>query len=146
MNRSRPGVPRDPLHLHLPRGRRALLAIPAMGAVVLVLLWGVIFARLSVERDATLRESTASAAILSSALEQHTVKAIHQVDQITRFVKYEYEKMPDHFETLGLPRRFAIATCLAMLAMLIPATAANAQSAEGRGLSQRGDVHQQPGK
>jgi diguanylate cyclase (GGDEF)-like protein len=72
-----------------------------MGAVVLVLLWGVIFARLSVERDATLRESTASAAILSSALEQHTVKAIHQVDQITRFVKYEYEKMPDHFDLIG---------------------------------------------
>jgi diguanylate cyclase (GGDEF)-like protein len=98
MKRSRPGVPREPLYAHLPRRRRALLAIPAMGAVVLVLLWGVIFARLSVERDATLRESMASAAILSSALEQHTVKAIHQVDQITRFVKYEYEKTPDHFD------------------------------------------------
>jgi hypothetical protein len=67
--------------------RRALLAIPALGVLVLILLWTVIFARLSVEKDATSREAMASAAILSAALEQHTVKAIHQVDQITRFVK-----------------------------------------------------------
>ena len=80
------------------RRRRALLAIPVLGTLVLGLLWAVIFARLSVERDATTHESTASAAILSSALEQHTIKAIHQVDQITRFVKYEYEKSPGDFD------------------------------------------------
>jgi diguanylate cyclase (GGDEF)-like protein len=80
-----------------PRRRRALFAIPALGALVLVLLWTVIFARLSVERDAATHASMASAAILSSALEQHTIKAIHQVDQITRFVKYEFEKTPGQF-------------------------------------------------
>ncbi|VXB73109.1 EAL/GGDEF domain-containing protein [Burkholderia sp. 8Y] len=83
------------------RRRRALLAIPVLGSILLVLLWAVIFARLSVERDATTHESTASAAILSSALEQHTIKAIHQVDQITRFVKYEYEKAPEHFNLIA---------------------------------------------
>ncbi len=81
-----------------PKRTRALLAIPALGMLVLVLLWAVIFTRLSVEKEATLREATASAAILSAALEQHTVKAIHQVDQITRFVKYEFEKSPGHFD------------------------------------------------
>ncbi|CAH2778784.1 MAG: Sensory box/GGDEF family protein [uncultured Paraburkholderia sp.] len=78
--------------------RRALLAIPALGVLVLILLWTVIFARLSVEKEATYREAMASAAILSAALEQHTIKAIHQVDQITRFVKYEFEKTPGHFD------------------------------------------------
>ncbi|CAH2916862.1 MAG: Sensory box/GGDEF family protein [uncultured Paraburkholderia sp.] len=78
--------------------RRALLAIPALGVFVLILLWTVIFARLSVEKEATYREAMASAAILSAALEQHTIKAIHQVDQITRFVKYEFEKTPGHFD------------------------------------------------
>ncbi|HYS65077.1 MAG TPA: EAL domain-containing protein [Paraburkholderia sp.] len=78
--------------------RRALLAIPALGVLVLILLWTVIFARLSVEKEATYREAMASAAILSAALEQHTVKAIHQVDQITRFVKYEFEKTPSSFD------------------------------------------------
>ncbi|TAL92536.1 MAG: EAL domain-containing protein [Paraburkholderia sp.] len=78
--------------------RRALLAIPALGVLVLILLWVVIFARLSVEKETTYREAMASSAILSAALEQHTVKAIHQVDQITRFVKYEFEKAPDHFD------------------------------------------------
>ncbi|CAG4888553.1 bifunctional diguanylate cyclase/phosphodiesterase [Paraburkholderia saeva] len=78
--------------------RRALLAIPALGVLVLILLWTVIFARLSVEKETTYREAMASSAILSAALEQHTVKAIHQVDQITRFVKYEFEKTPNHFD------------------------------------------------
>jgi diguanylate cyclase (GGDEF)-like protein len=80
------------------RRRRALLAIPVLGTFVLALLWAVIFARLSVEREATTHESMSSAAILSAALEQHTIKAIHQVDQITRFVKYEYEKSPYNFD------------------------------------------------
>ncbi|MDR5756530.1 EAL domain-containing protein [Caballeronia sp. LZ035] len=83
------------------RRRRALLAIPVLGTFVLVLLWAVIFARLSVEREATTHESMSSAAILSAALEQHTIKAIHQVDQITRFVKYEYEKSPDNFDLIA---------------------------------------------
>ena len=81
--------------------RRAFLVIPALGVLVLVLLWTVIFARLSVEKEATYREAMASAAILSAALEQHTIKAIHQVDQITRFVKYEFEKTPNHFDLSG---------------------------------------------
>ncbi|MDR5854043.1 EAL domain-containing protein [Caballeronia sp. LZ062] len=83
------------------RRRRALLAIPVLGSLLLVLLWAVIYARLSVEHEATTHESMASAAILSSALEQHTIKAIHQVDQITRFVKYEYEKAPEHFNLIA---------------------------------------------
>ncbi|CAB3764727.1 bifunctional diguanylate cyclase/phosphodiesterase [Paraburkholderia solisilvae] len=81
--------------------RRALLAIPALGVLVLILLWTVIFARLSVEKESTYRETMASAGILSAALEQHTVKAIHQVDQITRFVKYEFEKSPGRFDLAG---------------------------------------------
>ncbi|WP_174364378.1 EAL domain-containing protein [uncultured Caballeronia sp.] len=97
MNRSRPKAPRDMKHADFPRRSRALFAIPALGALVLVLLWTVIFARLSVEREAATHASMASAAILSSALEQHTIKAIHQVDQITRFVKYEFEKTPGQF-------------------------------------------------
>ncbi|MDN7673960.1 EAL domain-containing protein [Burkholderia oklahomensis] len=79
------------------RRRRALFAIPLLGTLALALLWVAIIARLSVEKDSAYREAAASAAILSTALEQHTVKAIHQVDQITRFVKYEFEKSPAHF-------------------------------------------------
>ncbi|AOJ02522.1 MULTISPECIES: bifunctional diguanylate cyclase/phosphodiesterase [Burkholderia] len=79
------------------RRRRALFAIPLLGTLALALLWVAIIARLSVEKDSAYREAVASAAILSTALEQHTVKAIHQVDQITRFVKYEFEKSPAHF-------------------------------------------------
>lgn len=102
MNRTRPKVSHDGQHSGLPpRRRRALFVIPVLGTLVLVLLWTVIFARLAVEREATTHESMASAAILSSALEQHTIKAIHQVDQVTRFVKYEYEKSPENFNLIS---------------------------------------------
>ncbi|WP_207004467.1 bifunctional diguanylate cyclase/phosphodiesterase [Trinickia mobilis] len=84
---------------------RALLAIPLLGVLVLILLWTVIYARLSVEKETTYREAMASAAILSAALEQHTIKAIHQVDQITRFVKYEFEKNPSHFDLATTVRK-----------------------------------------
>jgi diguanylate cyclase (GGDEF)-like protein len=78
--------------------RRSLLAIPLLGLLLLGLLWVVIVTRLQVEKESAYRESNASAAILTAALEQHTIKAIHQVDQITRFVKYEFEKSPDDFD------------------------------------------------
>jgi diguanylate cyclase (GGDEF)-like protein len=97
MNLPRPHLARDARAGHDPR-RRALIAIPVLGLLVLVLLWTVISARLSVERESTNREAAASAAILSAALEQHTIKAIHQVDQITRFVKFEFEKSPRNFD------------------------------------------------
>ncbi|WP_258002333.1 putative bifunctional diguanylate cyclase/phosphodiesterase [Burkholderia sp. WAC0059] len=75
-----------------------LFAIPALGLLVVILIWAAVFARLSGERDAALREARASASTLSAALEQHTVRTVRQVDQITRFIQYEYEKSPDRFD------------------------------------------------
>lgn len=95
--RSNHTPPNRPLRATRKSRRRALFAIPLLGMLALALLWAVIIARLSVEKDSAYKEAAASAAILSSALEQHTVKAIHQVDQITRFVKFEFEKSPAHF-------------------------------------------------
>ncbi|AOJ22426.1 EAL domain-containing protein [Burkholderia cenocepacia] len=95
--RSNHTPPNRPLRAPRKSRRRALFAIPLLGMLALALLWAVIIARLSVEKDSAYKEAAASAAILSSALEQHTVKAIHQVDQITRFVKFEFEKSPARF-------------------------------------------------
>lgn len=78
--------------------KRTLLAIPALGIVLLLVLWGVIGSRLSMERESVYQDAGSSASILSSALEQHTVKAIHQIDQITRFIKFEFEKAPNQFD------------------------------------------------
>ncbi|GAB7539598.1 bifunctional diguanylate cyclase/phosphodiesterase [Burkholderia sp. 3C] len=77
--------------------RRTLFAIPLLGMIAIALLWTAIVMRLSIEKDSAYREAAASAAILSTALEQHTIKSIHQVDQITRFVKFEFEKSPERF-------------------------------------------------
>jgi diguanylate cyclase (GGDEF)-like protein len=88
--------------------KRSLLAIPVLGLLILAMLWAVIFTRLSVEKDSVDHASMASAAILSAALEQHTIRAIHQVDQITRFVKYEFEKSPGHFDLASTVRKGVI--------------------------------------
>ncbi|KAG0162423.1 hypothetical protein DFQ30_002049, partial [Apophysomyces sp. BC1015] len=79
-------------------GQRSLWAIPLLGLLILILLWVIVYAQLQGERESSQREAMASAALLSAAFEQHTVKAIHQVDQITRFVKYEFEKSPKRFD------------------------------------------------
>jgi len=53
----------DDAYVMLPQDASVPLAVLALGALVLVLLWTVIFARLSVERDAATHASMASAAI-----------------------------------------------------------------------------------
>jgi len=78
--------------------KRTLFMIPALGVLLLLVLWGGIGSRLSIEQDSVYQESVNSSDILSSALEQHTIKAIHQIDQITRFIKYEYERSPQQFD------------------------------------------------
>lgn len=89
--------PFDPQDDYRDSRKWALFAIPALGLILLAILWTVIGTRLSVEHRTVSADSAASADILASALEQHTVKAIHQIDQITRFIKFEYEKDPAHF-------------------------------------------------
>jgi len=55
MSQSRFSDPRDTSARRDPAvsRRRALLVIPALGVLVLILLWAVIFARLSVEAEAS---------------------------------------------------------------------------------------------
>jgi len=115
---------------------RALFVVPALGVVVLAVLWGVIFARLSVEKDAAMRDATTSAAILATSLERHTVRAIHQVDQITRFVKYEYEKAPAGFDLAGTVDNAVVqGDSLVQVSLL---------DAHGRLVASTADPHPQP--
>ncbi|AIO68414.1 EAL domain-containing protein [Burkholderia oklahomensis] len=118
------------------RRRRALFAIPLLGTLALALLWVAIIARLSVEKDSAYREAAASAAILSTALEQHTVKAIHQVDQITRFVKYEFEKSPAHFNLASTVEKGVVPSDTLIQVSLL--------DSRGRLLANTADPHPKP--
>ncbi|KAF1029104.1 MAG: putative signaling protein [Burkholderia plantarii] len=127
-------------HLRLSRARktrrRALFAIPLLGMIALALLWAVIVVRLSVEKDSAYREAAASAAILSTALEQHTIKAIHQVDQITRFVKFEFEKSPEHFNLSSTVEKGVVPSDTLIQVSLL--------DAEGRLVSNTTEPHPKP--
>ncbi|ODP31888.1 dGTP triphosphohydrolase [Pandoraea sp. ISTKB] len=76
---------------------RSIVAILIFGLLILVLLWTAVLWRISIEHKAILRDTAASASTVSTALEQQTLRAIRQVDQITRFVKYEYERRHNDF-------------------------------------------------
>ncbi|MCI3206888.1 dGTP triphosphohydrolase [Pandoraea capi] len=76
---------------------RSIVAILIFGLLILVLLWTAVLWRISIEHKAILRDTAASASTVSTALEQQTLRAIRQVDQITRFVKYEYERRRSDF-------------------------------------------------
>ncbi|VVE26784.1 dGTP triphosphohydrolase [Pandoraea horticolens] len=77
---------------------RAIVAILIFGFLILVLVWTAVLWRISIEHKAVLRDTAASASTVATALEQQTLRAIRQVDQITRFVKYEYERRRGDFE------------------------------------------------
>ncbi|VVE51581.1 dGTP triphosphohydrolase [Pandoraea capi] len=92
----------EPSMMGARRGRwatsyRSIVAILIFGLLILVLLWTAVLWRISIEHKAILRDTAASASTVSTALEQQTLRAIRQVDQITRFVKYEYERRRSDF-------------------------------------------------
>ncbi|WP_175760354.1 bifunctional diguanylate cyclase/phosphodiesterase [Burkholderia ambifaria] len=134
--RSNHTPPTRPLRAPRKSRRRALFAIPLLGMLALALLWAVIIARLSVEKDSAYKEAAASAAILSSALEQHTVKAIHQVDQITRFVKFEFEKSPAHFNLASAVEKGVVPSDTLIQVSLV--------NAKGILFANTADIHPQP--
>lgn len=77
---------------------RSIVAILIFGVLILVLMWTAVLWRVSIEHRAILRDTAASASTVATALEQQTLRAIRQVDQITRFVKYEYERRRGDFD------------------------------------------------
>lgn len=77
---------------------RSIVAILIFGLLILILLWTAVLWRVSIEYKAILRDAAASASTVASALEQQTLRAIRQVDQTTRFVKYEYEHRRGEFD------------------------------------------------
>ncbi|VVE41538.1 putative signaling protein [Pandoraea cepalis] len=77
---------------------RSIAAILIFGLLILILVWTAVLWRIAIERQAILRDAAASASTVTTALEQHTLRAIRQVDQLTRFVKYEFERRHGHFD------------------------------------------------
>ncbi|GAB3627946.1 dGTP triphosphohydrolase [Pandoraea terrae] len=76
---------------------RSIAAILVFGFVILMLVWSGVLWRLESERTIRMRDTAASASTVAAALEQQTLRGIRQVDQITRFVKYEFERDRDSF-------------------------------------------------
>ncbi|WP_240702320.1 sensor domain-containing diguanylate cyclase [Trinickia terrae] len=74
---------------------RTLLLIPALTFAVLCVLWCTILLRLEVEKAAALRDTRLAARMLADSLRTHTLKTIHDVDEIALLVKYGYEKAHD---------------------------------------------------
>ncbi|WP_287496326.1 EAL domain-containing protein [Pandoraea sp. CB10b_02] len=98
---------------------RSIVAILIFGFLILVLVWTAVLWRVSIEHKAVLRDTAAAASTVASALEQQTLRAIRQVDQITRFVKYEFEHGRRNFDLKQalaagvVPERFMVLVSMA---------------------------------
>lgn len=77
---------------------RALILVPALTVFVLAVLWITILLRLHVEKAAVMHDTRVAARTLADALETHTLKTIHDVDEIALLVKYGYESSPQTFD------------------------------------------------
>jgi diguanylate cyclase (GGDEF)-like protein len=76
---------------------RALILVPTLTVLVLAVLWITILLRLHVERAAVMHDTRVAARTLADALETHTLKTIHDVDEIALLVKFGYESSPETF-------------------------------------------------
>ncbi|WP_052450170.1 sensor domain-containing diguanylate cyclase [Caballeronia concitans] len=77
---------------------RALILLPMLTVLILAMLWVTILDRLRAEKAAAIHDAHVAARIEARALETHTLKTIHDVDEIALFVKYGYETSPATFD------------------------------------------------
>ncbi|WNC91314.1 diguanylate cyclase [Paraburkholderia sp. FT54] len=89
--------------------RHALVLVPALTVLVLGILWVTILLRLQVEKSAVMRDTRVAARTLADALETHTLKTVHDVDEIALLVKYGYERTPQSFD-LAAYRAYGLIT------------------------------------
>jgi diguanylate cyclase (GGDEF)-like protein len=78
--------------------RRALILAPMLVVLILGILWMTILLRLQVEKAAVMRDTRAAARTLADALATHTLKTVHDVDEIALLVKFGYESAPQTFD------------------------------------------------
>jgi diguanylate cyclase (GGDEF)-like protein len=78
--------------------QRAFVLLPVLSVLILAVLWITILERLRVEKDAALNDARLAARTEASALETHTLKTIHDVDEIARLIKFGYESSPTTFD------------------------------------------------
>ena len=77
---------------------RALIFIPLLTLVVLCVLWITISVRLHIEKVGVLRETEDAARTVARSLQNHTLKTVHDVDEIALLIKYGYESSPQTFD------------------------------------------------
>jgi diguanylate cyclase (GGDEF)-like protein len=100
---------------------RALILIPVLTLIVLCVLWITILVRLHVEKAAVLRETEDAANTLARSLQSHTVKTIHDVDEIALLIKYGYESTPATFDLAQYQARGLISADTALQVTVVGA-------------------------
>ena len=108
----------------LERGKslpRALIFIPVLTFVVLCVLWITISVRLHMEKVAVLRETEDEAQTLVRSLQNHTLKTVHDVDEIALLIKYGYESAPQTFDLAQYEARGLISADTALQVTLVGA-------------------------
>jgi diguanylate cyclase (GGDEF)-like protein len=72
--------------------KRGLFAILGFGAALIVLLWAFALERISYERAHAIQNVVAINDNLVGALEEHVLRTVQGIDQLTLYLKYQYER------------------------------------------------------
>ena len=100
---------------------RALILIPVLTLVVLCVLWITISVRLHIEKVGVLRETEDAAQTLARSLQNHTLKTVHDVDEIALLIKYGYESAPQTFDLAQYEARGLISADTALQVTVVGA-------------------------
>ena len=98
---------------------RTLIFIPVLTLVVLCVLWITIFVRLHIEKAAVLRETEDETKTLARSLQNHTLKTVHDVDEIALLIKYGYESAPQTFDLTQYQSRGLISADTALQVTIV---------------------------
>jgi diguanylate cyclase (GGDEF)-like protein len=96
-----------------------LALIPAITVLVLAVLWLTVLYRLHIDKRAVIHDARESAAVLADALAIHTLKTVHDVDEIARLIQFGYESACAQFDLMPYEARGLLSSSTALQATVV---------------------------
>ena len=69
-----------------------IIAIALFGIMLIVFLWGGVLWKLHTEKQLDIQHNKREAENLAKAFEENSLRTIHNAEQLTSFLKYQYEQ------------------------------------------------------
>ena len=95
-------IPRPPSRRVLSRLVEPLVVLPIVAAMLLTVIWATTWSVVRAERAAAQSAAVASTLELADTYEAQVLRALREIDQTLRFVKFAYESNGARVDLAGL--------------------------------------------